>query len=120
LFVSSKCRCTGAPLAQYELADALERGEGITKDVKQAIKWYRKAADQGDKDAQAELGRCYFYGIGVERDHATLTDRPSISGFDSSFGTSYTTRGNVTGTTSYLLVNGAVTGSISAYSQFDG
>ncbi len=36
---------------------------------KQAIKWYRKAADQGDKDAQAELGRCYFYGIGVKGDY---------------------------------------------------
>jgi RHS repeat-associated protein len=51
--------------------------------------------------------------------HCSLTGRSSVSGFDSSFGTSYTTRGNRTATTQYLLVNGSVTGSISAYSQYD-
>jgi RHS repeat-associated protein len=54
-----------------------------------------------------------------DANHAGLADRLSISGLDASFTTSYTTRGNVTGTTSYLLVNGTVTGSISAYSQYD-
>jgi RHS repeat-associated protein len=51
--------------------------------------------------------------------HAALTDRSSISGFDSSFSTSYTTRGNATATTHYLLDSGTVTGSVSAYAQFD-
>jgi RHS repeat-associated protein len=51
--------------------------------------------------------------------HAALTDRSSISGFDSSF-TSYTTRGNATSTTHYLLnSSGTVTGSVSGYAQFD-
>ena len=45
--------------------------------------------------------------------------RSSISGFDSSFSTSYTTRGNATGTTRYLLTNGSVTGSVSGYAQYD-
>lgn len=51
--------------------------------------------------------------------HAALVDRSNISGFDAAFTTAYTTRGNSTGSTSYLLVNGSVTGSISAYSQND-
>ena len=52
--------------------------------------------------------------------HAALTNRSGISGFDSSFNTSYTTRGNATSTTRYLLnSSGSVTGSVSAYAQFD-
>jgi tetratricopeptide (TPR) repeat protein len=42
-----------------------------------------------------------------------------VSGFDSAFSTSYTTRGNVTGTTNYLLTNGTVTGSVAIYAQYD-
>jgi RHS repeat-associated protein len=54
-----------------------------------------------------------------DTNHASLIDRPAISGFDSAFSTSYTTRGNATGTTRYLLTNGSVTGSVSSYAQFD-
>jgi RHS repeat-associated protein len=55
----------------------------------------------------------------TDSNHAALTNRASISGLDAAFTTSYTTRGNSTGTTRYLLLNGSVTGSISAYAQFD-
>ncbi len=51
--------------------------------------------------------------------HCGLTSRSSVSGFDSSFDTGYTTRGNRTATTQYFLVNGSVTGSVSSYSQYD-
>jgi len=54
-----------------------------------------------------------------DTNHAGLVSRSSISGFDSSFTTSYLTRGNVTATTSYLLTNGAVTGSVTGYAQYD-
>jgi uncharacterized protein len=30
-------------------------GEGVPKDDAEAVKWYRKAADQGNSDAQAKL-----------------------------------------------------------------
>jgi YD repeat-containing protein len=74
-----------------------------------------------------------YDGAGVERarttyeydnyntdsNHAGLVARTGTSGSDSTFSTSYTTRANVTGTTRYLLTNGAVTGSISAYVQYD-
>jgi hypothetical protein len=39
----------------------------------------------------------------ADTNHAALTNRSSISGLDSAFTTSYTTRGNPTGTTRYLL-----------------
>jgi RHS repeat-associated protein len=51
--------------------------------------------------------------------HAALTNRSNISGFDTAFNTSYTTRGNATATTRYLLVSGSITGSISTYTQYD-
>jgi YD repeat-containing protein len=55
----------------------------------------------------------------IDTNHAALVPRTSISGLDSAFTTSYTTRANATATTRYLLVNGSVTGSISAYAQYD-
>jgi hypothetical protein len=32
------------------------------------VKWYRKAADQGDAKAQCNLGVSYRYGYGVAKD----------------------------------------------------
>ena len=33
-----------------------EKGNEIEKNTKQAIYWYKKSAEQGDKDAQNKLG----------------------------------------------------------------
>jgi len=55
----------------------------------------------------------------ADGNHWPLIDRANISGHDSGFTTGYATRGNVTATTNYLLANGAVTGSVTTYSQFD-
>ena len=84
------------------------------------------------------LQKSIFDGSGVERarttleydnyildgsdcDHAfhCLTSRTDVSGFASGFGTGYTTRGNVTKTTNYLLDNGSETGAITGYAQYD-
>ena len=43
-------------------------GNGIEKDYKEAFKWFRRAADQGDAWAQLELGNLYNEGHGVEQD----------------------------------------------------
>jgi RHS repeat-associated protein len=51
----------------------------------------------------------------TDSNHASLTNRISISGFDSAFNTLYATRGNVTGTTRHLLPGS----SVSSYSQYD-
>jgi len=33
-----------------------DKGKGVPQDYKQAVEWYRKAADQGDARAQLNLG----------------------------------------------------------------
>ena len=43
-------------------------GSGVPKDDVEAVKWYRKAANQGYADAQCSLGFMYLQGRGVPRD----------------------------------------------------
>jgi TPR repeat protein len=40
----------------------------IGQDDREAVKWYRKAADQGYAEAQYTLGRMYYKGQGMEKD----------------------------------------------------
>ncbi|WP_317319369.1 tetratricopeptide repeat protein, partial [Alistipes communis] len=39
-------------------------------DYTEAVKWYRKAAEQGYAVAQFEMGWCYKHGYGVPKDLA--------------------------------------------------
>ena len=41
---------------------------GVTKNDEEAVKWYRKAADQGFAAAQYNLGGMYYRGEGVAKD----------------------------------------------------
>ena len=45
-----------------------DNGKGVPKDPVEAIKWYRKAAEQGRVDAQFNLGVSYATGNGVPKD----------------------------------------------------
>ena len=45
-------------------------GKGAPQDNAKAVKWYRKAADQGDARAQWHLGLMYHLGEGVPQDNA--------------------------------------------------
>ena len=49
----------------------MKKGKGVEQDLKEAAKWYQKAADQGDADAQYNLGVMYDNGDGVEQDNVT-------------------------------------------------
>jgi TPR repeat protein len=49
----------GDPEGQLLLGLSYEAGWGVTRDSSEAIKWYRKAADQGCAAAQAVLGAIY-------------------------------------------------------------
>ena len=40
----------------------------MAKDVNEAVKWYRKAAEHGCSTAQGILGLCYYKGEGVAKD----------------------------------------------------
>jgi TPR repeat protein len=42
--------------------------EGVAKDKVEAVKWFRKAAEQNYADAQCDLGDCYRDGEGVDKD----------------------------------------------------
>jgi TPR repeat protein len=44
-------------------------GRGVTRDDKQSVVWYRKAAEQGYERAQYNLGAAYFNGLGVAKDY---------------------------------------------------
>jgi len=45
-------------------------GQGVPQDYAEAIKWFRKAADQDRPDAQYNLGVMYQNSQGVPRDYA--------------------------------------------------
>jgi hypothetical protein len=55
-------------------------GFGAEKDEAEAAKWYRKAAEQGNVDAQNKLGDCYAYGWGVETNFAEAYKWYSLAG----------------------------------------
>ena len=40
----------------------------MERDTAKAVKWYKRAADLGDVDAQYRMGWCLEHGVGVERD----------------------------------------------------
>ncbi len=46
-------------------------GRGVDKNDSTALKWYRKAAEQGHADAQSNLGDMYHYGFGVDENYST-------------------------------------------------
>jgi uncharacterized protein len=56
--------------AQFDLAKAYEAGRsGLAKDLSEARRWYRQAADRGDPFAEASLGILFNFGKGVQRDY---------------------------------------------------
>ena len=46
-----------------------DQGFGVPKDYKEAVKWYRKSAEQGLADAQCNLGYMYDQGFGVPKNY---------------------------------------------------
>lgn len=59
----------GNALAQIQLADAYAYGlRGVKYDVAESVLWYRKAADQGNVDAQNRLGEQLGYSHPVGAD----------------------------------------------------
>jgi TPR repeat protein len=50
------------------------RGRGLRQDYRAAAHWYRKAAEQGNANAQSNLGLLYAEGRGVPRDHGVAAD----------------------------------------------
>jgi TPR repeat protein len=60
----------GEAISQFTLGVRYLNGNGVAKDLVEAVKLFRKAADQGYAHAQSVLGACYMAGQGVTRDYA--------------------------------------------------
>ena len=57
------------PLMQYACGCNFLEVKGIAPELtKEAVKWFRKAAEQGEAHAQFMLGMCYFNGVGITQD----------------------------------------------------
>lgn len=57
------------PPAQFNLGDCYYSGKGVEQSYEEAVKWFRKAAEQGYADAQWMLGVCYYEGKGIEQSY---------------------------------------------------
>ena len=58
----------GDVVAQNNLGLMYGSGDGVPKDLKEAAKWFRKAAEQGNALAQINLGLMYLRGKGADKD----------------------------------------------------
>ena len=59
---------------QAEQARELNNRRERIKLLKKAFKAYRKAADQGSRDAAFRVGECYRDGTGVEKDSTSALE----------------------------------------------
>ena len=59
----------GVAEAQYNLGLIYSRGEGITRDDKEATKWYKLSAEQHVTGAQSNLGLMYERELGVAQNY---------------------------------------------------
>ena len=55
--------------AMYALGSMYAAGHGVTMDLNEALKWFRKAASYGRPDAQYKIGVMYDRGLGLVRDY---------------------------------------------------
>ena len=58
-------------MTQYNLGVMYREGRGGAQDYKEAVKWFRKAAEQGFAKAQYNLGATYANGLGVAQDYVS-------------------------------------------------
>jgi hypothetical protein len=60
----------GSKGAQVLIGAAYADGDGVPQDDREAVRWYRMAAEGGYETAQAILGKCYATGTGVPQNYA--------------------------------------------------
>lgn len=63
------------PIACARLANIYEFGKADIKiNLKESVKWYKKAAELGDIESQANLGVMYERGAGVKKNEKTAVE----------------------------------------------
>ena len=63
-----------SPVAQYYLGVLYNTGRGVPQDYAEAVRWFRKAAAQGNARAQNYLGLLYRKGEGVPQDYSEAVE----------------------------------------------
>ena len=58
----------GLAIAEFMVGDCYKTGQGVPRDMTQAVKWYGRAADDDDPSAQYNLGALFENGQGVRQD----------------------------------------------------
>lgn len=59
----------GNVIAQFNMGEIYDSGNGVKQDFAKAASWYLKAAKQGDALAQCAVGNCYFHNQGFALDY---------------------------------------------------
>lgn len=67
--ILSACQCCGAPPSLRTPDEMYQHGREYyqNRNYSEAVRWYRKAAEQGHARAQLDLGFAYENGMGVEK-----------------------------------------------------
>jgi TPR repeat protein len=55
--------------AQFNLGRMYDAGQGVPKDFREVVRWFRAAAEQGHESAQFSLGFMYFMGEAIPLDY---------------------------------------------------
>jgi uncharacterized protein len=50
--------------AWYRLGYLYEKGNGVSRDLDAALKWYQRAADKGHAASQRRVAAAYYWGLG--------------------------------------------------------
>ena len=53
------------PVGQHFLGLMYRDGKGVAQDDAEAVRWFRRAAEQGYARAQQDLASAYYFGRGV-------------------------------------------------------
>ena len=64
----AKSAAQNDPAGQYNLARLYRDGTGVSADVKEAVKWFTKAAENKSAHAADALGELYEFGRGIKAD----------------------------------------------------
>lgn len=65
--------------SMYEVGRMYERGRGTAINMREAIRWFEKAASKGQSEARARLGILYLEGQGVPQDYRKAYDNLSVA-----------------------------------------
>ena len=69
-----KLAAEGDANAQYALGVAYFKGQGISRDLSESMKWFERAANSGNVQAMFNLGAAYWEGNGTRKSYAEAVE----------------------------------------------